>query len=39
MLKTQALLKEKEQCLLVFFFCVDFLFFKSKTPAHEIDFL
>lgn len=38
--KNTSPLKEKEQCLLVFFFvCVDFLFFESKTPAHEKDFL
>lgn len=36
--KNTSPLKEKEQCLLVFLF-VDFMFLKSKTPAHEIDFL
>lgn len=42
MLKTQALWKTKEQCLLVFcfvLFFVDFLYFETKIPAHNKLFL
>lgn len=36
--KCKNVKNKRQQCLLVFFVCVDFLFYKSKTPAHRIDF-